>query len=140
VHGLARPDLLSAGPLPDSLSRLDTYNRGDWEWLAAHVSPEYINHTRGQTLDWRGSPKAPQWFRSGFPDLTVTVEDILADNDRLAVRFVARRPHQGSLFGERPTFRQVVLDGITIYRFENNVIVEDWEMMDEQQLRTQLDL
>ena len=64
--------------------------------------------------------------------------DIPSDGDRAAMRFVARGTHHQSLFGEDPTLRVVVLDGITMYRFEDGLIAEDWELMDGDQLRRQI--
>ena len=120
------------------MSYVDAYNRGDWDRLAAHVSPEYIHHSADQVLDLAGFKQGALWFRKGFPDFAVEVMDILSDTSRAAMRFVARGTHQTSLFGEAPTLRTVVLDGITIYRFEDGLIAEDWEMMDEGQLRRQI--
>lgn len=120
------------------MSYVDAYNRGDWDQLGTHVSPEYVHHSGSDSLDLAGFIAGARWFRKGLPDFAVEVMDILIDADRAAVRFVARGTHEQSLLGETPTLREVVLDGITIYRFENGLIVEDWEMMDEQQLRRQL--
>jgi predicted ester cyclase len=121
------------------MSYVDTYNRGDWHQLSEHVSPDYIHHSGDQVLDLAGFTRGARWFRAGFPDFAVEVADVLSDGGRAAMRFVARGTHEGSLFGETPTLRTVVLDGITIYRFEDGLIVEDWEMMDEQQLRRQIE-
>jgi len=120
------------------MSYVDTYNLGDWDQLSAYVSPEYIHHSGDQSFDLAGFARGAQWFRKGFPDFMVEVVDVLSDTERAAMRFVARGTHHGSLFGETPTLRTVVLDGITIYRFDNGLIAEDWEMMDEGQLRRQI--
>jgi steroid delta-isomerase-like uncharacterized protein len=120
------------------MSYLDAYNRGDWDRLAAHVSPEYVHHSGDQLLDSAGFIRGAQWFRKGFPDFAVEVMDVVSDTGRAAVRFVARGTHHGSLFGETPTLRTVILDGITIYRFEEGLIAEDWEMMDGEQLSRQI--
>jgi steroid delta-isomerase-like uncharacterized protein len=120
------------------MSYIDCYNRGDWDQLSAHVSSEYVHHSGDQLLDFAGFTRGALWFRKGFPDFAVEVADILSDNGRAALRFVARGTHHGSLFGETPTLRTVVLDGITMYRFADGVIAEDWEMMDGDQLRRQI--
>jgi len=120
------------------MSYLGTYNSGDLDALDAHVSPGYIHHSGDQVLDLAGFIRGARWFLNGFPDFAVEVVDVLSESDRAAMRFVARGTHQASLFGETPTLRTVALDGITIYRFENGLIAEDWEMMDEGQLRRQI--
>ena len=120
------------------MSYVDAYNRGDWDGLAAFVSPGYVHHSGEQVLDLAGFVRGSLWFRAGFPDFAVEVVDVVSEGGRGAMRFVARGTHQASLFGETPTLRTVVLDGITMYRFENGLIAEDWEMMDEGQLRRQV--
>ena len=122
------------------LAYVDAYNRADWQQLALHVSSDYVHHSGEQVRDLDGFIQGSNWFRAGFPDLTVEVEDMVSEGDRTALRFVLRGTHTTSLLGEEPTSRQVALDGITIYRFEDGVIAEDWEMMDEGQLRREIGL
>jgi len=73
------------------------------------------------------------------PDVCSTSGRLGGFGQLLPVTLFRRRgTHRASLLGETPTLRTVALDGITIYRFENGLIAEDWEMMDEQQLRRQI--
>jgi predicted ester cyclase len=120
------------------MAYVDAYNRADWRDLAVHVSPGYVHRSGEQVRDLDGFIEGSKWLRKGFPDFVVEVQDMVSEGDRTAVRFVARGTHLDSLLGEEPTHREVVLDGTTIFRFENGVIVEDWEMMDEGQLRRQI--
>ena len=122
------------------MAYVDAYNRADWKRLALHVSPGYVHHSADQVRDLAGFVEGSNFLRKGLPDLTVEVQDMVSEGDRTVVRFVASGTHVASLLGEEPTHREVVLDGITIYRFQDGVIAEDWEMMDEGQLRRQLGL
>ena len=63
---------------------------------------------------------------------------MVAEGDRVAVRWVAQATHTGSLFGEDATGRPVAVDGATIHRVVDSRIVEDWEVMNEGALRDQL--
>jgi steroid delta-isomerase-like uncharacterized protein len=65
--------------------------------------------------------------RTAFPDLFVTVEDQIAEGDRVATRFMARGIHRGPFLGVPPTNRQVILSAIHIHRIENGRIAEVWE-------------
>jgi len=136
--GQAREPTLSDQYRDRLVSYVDAYNLGDWDRLSAHVTNGYVHHSGDQSLDFAGFTRGALWFRKGFPDFAVEVMDILSDNDRAAMRFVARGTHHQSLFGEDPTLRMVVLDGITMYRFEDGLIAEDWELMDGDQLRRQI--
>jgi len=63
---------------------------------------------------------------------------LLAEADRVAVRFVGRGTHAASMFGEAPSSRDVAWLGTTIFRIADDRIVEDWEVMDEGDLRRQI--
>jgi len=117
---------------------VDAYNRADWQQLAQYVSSDYVHHSGDQVRDLAGFVDGSVWFRNAFPDLAVEVQDMVTEGDRTAMRFVLRATHRVSVFGEEPTDGDLALDGTTIYRFVDGIIVEDWEMMDEGQLRRQL--
>jgi predicted ester cyclase len=55
-----------------------------------------------------------------------TIDDLLAEGDRVAVRYRARGTHTGELFGAAPTGRAVTITGIEIYRVEGSRIAEYW--------------
>src|SRR5579872_2992489 len=58
-------------------------------------------------------------YRGAYPDLHMTIEDMIAEGDKLVVRFSARGTHRGTLMGIPPTGRQVTVTAIDILRFEN---------------------
>jgi predicted ester cyclase len=82
--------------------------------------------------------QSARWIRSGVPDFRVEIEDWIEDGERVAMRFVGRGTHSGSLAGEAPTSRSVALHGVRSYRFRDGLIAEDWEAMDEGQLLKQI--
>ena len=65
-------------------------------------------------------------FQKAFPDTRHTIEDLVAEGDRVAARISACGTHTGELFGQAPTGRVVTLTGITIYRLVDGRIVERW--------------
>ena len=66
-----------------------------------------------------------------FPDLNVSVENVIAEGDKLVIRYTIRGTRQGETeeFGP-PTEKQMELKGITMHRFEGGKIVEEWERYD----------
>lgn len=64
-------------------------------------------------------------FRESFPDLRVTVEEMIAEGDKVAYRWTMRGTHQGVYEGIAPTGKAITLTGITILRFADGKIVED---------------
>ncbi len=80
-------------------------------------------------------------YVSAFPDLDVTVEDVIAEGDKAVTRWTLRGTHQGEIeeFGP-PTGRQVEVGGISIQRIEDGKIVEEWERYDNLSILQQLGL
>ena len=69
-------------------------------------------------------------IRSAIPDLHITLEDDIAEGDKVVSRWRAQGTHQGELMGIAPTSNQVTITGITIHRIEEGKIVEEWENWD----------
>lgn len=64
--------------------------------------------------------------RAAFEHLDVTIEDLLADEDRVAARFTARGIHKGAFMGLPATGKSITMTGIEIFRIENGKIAELW--------------
>jgi steroid delta-isomerase-like uncharacterized protein len=64
-------------------------------------------------------------FIAGLPDVTVTVDDTIAEGDKVALRWTLRGTHKGPLFGFPPTGRPVQISGITFYRIADGKVVEE---------------
>jgi steroid delta-isomerase-like uncharacterized protein len=117
---------------------LDVYNRAAWDELDDLVSADYIHHNNDSRLTLAQFKRGAAWFRLGMPDFHVVAEDMVAEADQVAVRWVGRGTHVASFFGEAPTSRFVTVYGVTFYRFKDDRIQEDWETMDEHHFRAQL--
>ena len=64
--------------------------------------------------------------RSTWPDLTVTVEDQIAERDLVVTRVTARGTHKGQFHGIPPTDKTIVIEGVNIDRVRDGRIVEHW--------------
>ena len=94
--------------------------------------------------DIQGIEQAKQFvtmFKTAFPDMSATVEDVVAEGDKVVTRVTIRGTHQGEVeeFGS-PTGRQVETQGITIHRIDGGKIVEEWNSWDNMSLMQQLGL
>ncbi len=69
-------------------------------------------------------------FCEAFPDILVTVEDTIAEGDKVAVRWTATMTHLGDSLGIKATKKQVVLSGSTIVIIKDGKISEGWNFMD----------
>ena len=105
-------------------------------------APDLVWHEPDQ--DIRGYDQAKQFvstFFAAMPDINITVEDVIAEGEKAVSRYTIRGTHQGETeeFGP-PTGRQMQLEGITIHRFEDGKIVEEWEAYDNLSVLQQLGL
>jgi steroid delta-isomerase-like uncharacterized protein len=124
--------------------------RRSWE-IANQHNPDLIEEFYAPSLVWhepdqdvRGYEQAKQFtstFFAAFPDLNISVEDVIAEGDQAVSRYTIRGTHQGETeeFGP-PTGRRMELQGITIHRIEGGKIVEEWERYDNLSALQQLGL
>ena len=77
-------------------------------------------------------------FREAFPDIQVTVEDCICENDRAAARCTVRATHKGDSLGVAATDNAVEFDGLCIVRVRDGQIVEAWNNFDFTRLNRQI--
>ncbi len=103
------------------------------------LAPGYTVHYAGNApMDRDGFLQFLGALRSAFPDLAVTVEDLLAEEDEVAVRWTWGGTQQGPFLGIPPTGKTVVGSGIGLFRIANGRIVEDFVQEDTFGLLQQL--
>lgn len=71
-----------------------------------------------------------EMMRSGFPDIQWTLDDMVAEGDKVAARFTMRGTHSGTFFGVSATGRLIEVKAMNFYRFTNGQIVEEHGMPD----------
>ena len=69
-------------------------------------------------------------FCGAFPDLHITVEEVLVDGDRTAARFSGFGTHQGDTLGVPATGKRVTFTGMTMTHWKDGKIVEGWNNVD----------
>ena len=77
-------------------------------------------------------------YLGSFPDFHITIEDIIAEGDRVVVRQTTTATHQGELMGIPPTGKRVTLSGIHLTRVADGKMVEEWANDDVLGLLQQL--
>jgi predicted ester cyclase len=96
------------------------------------------NPVPGQSPGRDGIKRAFAEFRTAFPDMRTTVEDMVAEGDKVACRVTVRMTHRGTFQKVKPTGKQVTLSGIDILRFVDGNLVERWGEFDTFGLLQQL--
>ncbi|MCP4756999.1 MAG: ester cyclase [Proteobacteria bacterium] len=75
---------------------------------------------------------------AAYPDLQITIEDMIAEGDKVVVRYTFRGTQEGETQGIPPTGKHVTVTGISICRCAGGKIVEEWENWDDLGLLQQL--
>ena len=107
----------------------DFWGGGDADLADELFTADFVDHNPPAP----GLPSGPEGqrqvlavYRSAFPNLAVTTEEMIAEGDRVALRWSARATHEGELLGIPPTGKDVTLSGIDILRIEDGKIAERW--------------
>lgn len=118
----------------------EAVNQHNLEVLDEIFAPDFIDRTAppDQASGIEGLKQFFAMMDSGFPDFHVTVEDLIAEGDRVAVRFIFNGTHQGEFMGIAPTGEQVTMQGIDILRIADSRIVELWGQEDMLGMMQQL--
>jgi steroid delta-isomerase-like uncharacterized protein len=119
----------------------EAFNAGDTERLLAVVAPDLVMHFAELPDPLHGCEVWQQGFelmRQAFPDLEAHIDDVVAADDRVAVRVSFRGTHAGAFQGIPATGRTIHYASHEFYRFENGLIAEEWICSDMASLFRQL--
>lgn len=112
-----------------------------WNQQNLNVIDEIFASTvlfNGQSIPRDALKQALAGRRSAFPDIQVTVDDQVAEGEKVSTRRTWRATHQGQYRGIAPTGKQVKWTQISVVRFSEGRIVEDWAVADELSILQQL--
>ena len=113
---------------------------GDLGVMDELVADDFVDHSAlpGTPPGREGAKAFVHVFHAGFPDLSLTNEDIIGEGDKVVHRYVLRGTHQGEFMGIPPTGNRVEVHGIDELRVSGGKIVERWGHVDELGLMQQL--
>ena len=117
------------------------WNKGNQSLADQLFAPIYTHHD-ASTPDFGQGPKGERkrstLYRTAFPDLRLTVEDIIAEGETVVARWSCRGTHKGDLNGIAPTGKQFNITGVSIARFTNGKMSEGFVNWDALSLMQQL--
>jgi steroid delta-isomerase-like uncharacterized protein len=103
-------------------------------------APTFIDHDASmpEAKGAAGVKRLAAMVHDSFSDLHFTVEDMVAEGDKVVYRYSVRGTHKGSFMGIAPTGEQFAVTGIHIYRVADGKLQEEWENWDMLGLMRQL--
>ena len=111
----------------------EVFNKGNLSVVNELIATDYVGHASGMP-DFNGPEGFMQFammYRTAFPDLNMTMEDTVAEGDKVVNRWTARGTHKGDLMGISATGKQVTTSGTVISRYVGGKQVEAWVNMDQ---------
>ena len=116
-------------------------NSGRLELIDILVAPDYVSHVV-HTPPIKNRDELKRWVadvRAAFPDVQFTIEDLLADDDKTIARWSSEASHEGVFLGVSGTGQRAVCRGITISRYVDGRIAEEWGEWDALRLKEQIE-
>lgn len=101
---------------------------------------DFVGHGGRNTFTHADGMAEARGWREAFPDLRITVEKQVAENDLVAVRWTARGTNTGTGNGIPATGKAVEITGTTLFRMDEGKIAEEWTCADSLGLMRQLEL
>ena len=119
----------------------EIHNKGNLAAIDELIASDYVEYSPaapGLPLGLEGVKQTFTMFRTAFPDFHVTVEDMVAEGDKVVARLTMSGTHKGEFMGTSPTGKQITVAVIDIMRFADGKAVEHWNIVDNLSIMQQL--
>ena len=115
-------------------------DKNNFDIYSELTTPDYLGHFPGSTqpMNREEREQFSRMFYKAFPDGQHTVDDLIAEGDKVAARLTARGTHEGEFQGISPTGKPICFTGMRVFRFINGKIAEEWANLDMLGLMQQI--
>lgn len=119
---------------------IDVWNTQDAAAVDTMVAANYVRHDANspEVRGIAGEKALFTMYMAAFPDLHITIEELLAEGDTVMARHTIRGRHQGELMGIPPTNRTMTIAAMEIYRIADGKLAEQWVVLDALGMMQQL--
>jgi len=121
---------------------MESFNTGDTATMRALTAPDYVEHNPapGQAQGVDGLIKSCMDIRVGFPDIKVSVEDVVVSGDMIAIRSRMTGTFTNAFAGMKPNGKKMDVEAIDLMRIKDGKQVEHWGLFDIMAMMTQLEM
>jgi steroid delta-isomerase-like uncharacterized protein len=115
-------------------------NTGSLAMFDELLADAFVDHSAppGFPNDREGQKQFTMMLRTGFPDASQTIDELIAEGDKVVMRWTGRGTNRGEFMGIPATGKPVTVTGIDIFRLEGGTIVEHWSNWDMMGMMQQL--
>jgi len=120
----------------------EVFAKGKLNVLDEIITKDHVNSGPGSLPELPTGPEGAKQlvtvYRNAFPDLRFTIDEQIAEGDKVVTRWTADGTHQGELAGLPPTNKTSTVTGIVVDRIANGKIAESWGIFDQFGMMQQL--
>lgn len=119
------------------------WKEGDFETAGSLLADDYVGHSAGMGKTFRSIDDLREFvetMKDGFPDLSMEIEEQVADGDTVVNRWIMRGTHDGEFMGVEPTGRSIEMSGIGIFHLDDGKVAEAFTIPDTITMMRQLGL
>ena len=119
----------------------ELFNKGNLSIADEIISPDYVYYGHGgleEDKGIEGVKRLVTMFRTAFPDGHFTIDDMVAEGDKVVVRYTVTGTHKGEYMGIAPTGKKINMKSAIFYRFAGGKQVEAWHISDRLGMMQQL--
>ena len=119
----------------------ELFNEAKLDLADEIVTPDHVTHdtsTPEHLPGPEGERQLVTLVRGAFPDGRITIEDLVAEGDKVAVRWTFRGTHRGDFMGIAPTGKEVEMGAMDLFRVAGGKIAETWSNVDMMTMMRQL--
>ena len=116
----------------------DAFEKGDTQSLTEFVRADYIQHTPGVPSGLGGVQMFMGMLHNAFPDARFELHHLIAENDIVSGHWTMTGTHRAPIFGVPATNRPIKIDGVDVWRVQDGMIAEHWDVIDQMTMMQQL--
>jgi steroid delta-isomerase-like uncharacterized protein len=119
----------------------EVFNRGNMHLIEELIAPDFVEREElppGVPRNREGVALLTTMLRSAFPDFKATIDDVVAEGDKVVIRLTWNGTQRGEFMGVPPSGNSMSIGVIDIFRIDGGKIVEHWGQMDGMGLMQQL--
>ncbi len=108
----------------------DVWNKGKLELIDEPIAPDFIAYDLPKNMAHgpKGYKKYVKTCRIAFPDGQDIIQDLIAEDDKVVLRYIGRGTHKGDFMGVKATGKKVKVPGVEIFHVEGGKIKENWSL------------
>ena len=117
------------------------WNQGHYDLVDELYAADFVQHEPSSPIPVNSTAALREYvtmFKTALPDLQLSIDDLLAEGDKVLWRFTAQGTHEAELMGIPATGRSTTVTGMVLFRLNNNRIVEVWVNVDTLTMLQQL--